>query len=594
MPVISANTQDIQFVADELLQLEKHYQQLPPCQDMDAETFAAVVEEANRFLLETAGPLNRNADEQGCTLQGDKVTTPDGFKALYKQYCDDGWNGLDAPTEYGGQGLPYLLAVILGELNTYYCPAWADYPMLGHGAREALTAHGSDFLKQTYMPKLTTGQWTGTMCLTEPHCGTDLGLLKTQAVPQEDGTYAITGTKIFITSGEHDLAENIIHLVLARLPDAPPGTKGISMFVVPKFIPDENNQPGIRNAVSCGSLEHKMGLKGSSTCVMNFDGATGWLVGEENRGLNHMFTMMNGARISTGVQGLAVSQAAYQGAVQYARERLQSRSLAGPKYPDKPADPIIVHPDVRRMLLTMKALAEGNRALAYFTAQQIEKTRYSDDENVRRRAAALQAFLTPIVKAFITESGIEATNLGVQVYGGHGYIREHGMEQLIRDGRIFTLYEGTTGIQALDLLGRKLLKMQGGQLGPIAEEIQAFIDQHPNSPYVDTLRQHLHQWQQLSQELAAKAQQNPEEIGAASVDFLMFSGYVLLAWLWARMAEVATQQLDADGPRGKNFYRAKQKTAEFYFNRILPRAAIHAATLRSGADNLMAMAEEEF
>lgn len=594
MPLISANTKDIQFVANELLNLEDHYQQLPPCREMDAETFEAVVEEANRFLLETAGPLNRNADEQGCTLEGDAVTTPEGFRELYQQYCDSGWNGLDAPEEYGGQGLPYLLSVILGELNTYYCPAWADYPMLGHGAREALDAHGSEELKQTYLPKLTTGQWAGTMCLTEPHCGTDLGLLKTQAVPQEDGTYAITGTKIFITSGEHDLTENIVHLVLARLPDAPAGTKGISMFVVPKFIPDENNEPGERNAVTCGSLEHKMGLKGSSTCVMNFDGATGWLVGQENRGLNHMFTMMNGARINTGVQGLAVSQAAYQGALDYARERLQSRSLSGPKYPDKPADPIIVHPDVRRMLLTMKALAEGNRALAYFTAQQIEKTRYSDDDSVKQRAAQLQAFLTPIVKAFITESGIEATNLGVQVYGGHGYIREHGMEQLIRDGRIFTLYEGTTGIQALDLLGRKLLKMQGGELGPIAEEIQSFVDENPDSPYAETVSRYLQEWQQLSQELAAKSQQNPEEIGAASVDFLMFSGYVLLAWLWARMAQVATQQLEKNGPMGQNFYRSKLKTADFYFKRLLPRADTHATTLRAGADSLMAMNEEEF
>ncbi len=594
MPLLSANTKDIQFIANEVLELEKHYAQLPPCQDMDAETFEAVVEEANRFLLETAGPLNRSADEQGCLLEGDEVRTPDGFKNLYKQYCESGWNGLDSPPEYGGQGLPYLLSVILGELNTYYCPAWADYPMLGQGAREALEAHGSDFLKKTYMPKLTTGEWAGTMCLTEPHCGTDLGLLKTQAVPQSDGTYAITGTKIFITSGEHDLSENIVHLVLARLPDAPAGTKGISMFVVPKLIPDENDQPGRRNAVHCGSLEHKMGLKGSSTCVMNFDGATGWLIGQENRGLNHMFTMMNAARINTGVQGLAVSQAAYQGALHYAKERLQSRSLAGPKFPDKPADPIIVHPDVRRMLLTMKSLAEGNRALAYFTAQQIEKTRYSDNDTVKQRAATLQAFLTPIVKAFITESGIEATNLGVQVYGGHGYIREHGMEQLVRDGRIFTLYEGTTGIQALDLLGRKLLKMQKGDLGPIGEEIQAFIDANPDNPYVDSVREHLTLWKELSAELATKAQQNPEEIGAASVDFLMFSGYVLLAWLWAWQSAVATRKLAEGGAMGAAFYRSKQKTAAFYFSRLLPRAKAHADSVRQGADTLMAMNEEEF
>lgn len=584
MPMIPAPIKEIQFLAEQVFNLEGHYQKIPQYADMDAETFETVVDEASKFLFEYAAPLNRNADEQGCSIKDGVVTTPDGFVELYKNFCDSGWASLDGNPEYGGQGLPYWLQVILGELNTYYCPGWANYAGLTHGVRELLEHHARDELKTMFLPKLTTGEWTGTMCLTEPHCGTDLGLLTTSAKPNGDDTYQVSGTKIFITSGDHGLTDNIIHLVLARLPDAPKGTKGISLFIVPKIIDGE------RNNAWPASIEHKMGLNGSATCVMNFDSAKGYLVGEANRGLNIMFSMMNGARLNTGIQGLAVSSASYLGALEYAKDRLQMRSLTGAKFPEKAADPIIVHPDVRRMLLTQKALSEGNRALTYFTTQQIELSKHAETEEERKRADAIVVVLTPIVKAFMTEMGLEATNLGIQIFGGHGYISEHGMEQLYRDAKIFTLYEGTTGIQALDLLGRKIMQMNRGNLGPLADVINDYIAQNPDNPYSEELSEHMKQWQELIVTISKKSMQNMDEMGAASVDFLMYSGYVLLAYFWAQMHDNA----DKGGRFGQSFYNGKKKTCEFYFKRLLPRAQAHVETMLSGSDNLMQMKDDEF
>ncbi|VAW35111.1 Long chain acyl-CoA dehydrogenase [fadN-fadA-fadE operon] [hydrothermal vent metagenome] len=584
MPMIPAPIKEIQFLAEQLFELEKHYQKLPRFSDIDAPTFETVVDEASKFLHEFAAPLNRNADEQGCSIKDGHVSTPDGFVELYKNYCESGWGSLDGDPKYDGQGLPYWLQAILGELNTYYCASWSNYPGLTHGVRELLEQHAREELQQVFLPKLTTGQWTGTMCLTEAHCGTDLGLLKTTAIPNSDDTYTLNGSKIFITSGDHSLTDNIIHLVLARLPDAPKGTKGISLFIVPKFLADK------RNNVWPASIEHKMGLNGSATCVLNFDDATGYLIGEANKGLNIMFSMMNGARLNTGIQGMALSSAAYLGALEYAKDRLQMRSLTGAKYPQKPADPIIVHPDVRRMLLTQKALSEGNRALTYFTTQQIEISRYSESESDRKQAHEVVIILTPIVKAFMTEMGLECTNLGIQVFGGHGYISEHGMEQLYRDAKIFTLYEGTTGIQALDLLGRKIMQFNHGSLGPLAEVINKFIQENPDNPYAQELQEYMLQWQDLIVEISKKSIANMDEMGAASVDFLMYSGYVLLAFFWAQIYQSA----DNGGRFGQSFYNGKKKTCEFYFKRILPRTQAHVKTMQSGCNNLMQINDDEF
>jgi alkylation response protein AidB-like acyl-CoA dehydrogenase len=584
MPMIPAPVKDIQFLAEQVFDLETHYQKIPKFQDIDAATFETVVDEASKFLFEYAAPLNRNADQQGCRIEDGVVTTPDGFVELYENYCESGWASLDGNPKYDGQGLSYWLQSIIGELNTYYCPGWANYAGLTHGVRELLEHHARTELQEMYLPKLTTGEWAGTMCLTEPHCGTDLGLLTTSAKPNGDDSYQVSGTKIFITSGDHGLTNNIIHLVLARLPDAPKGTKGISLFIVPKFIDAE------RNNVWPASIEHKMGLNGSATCVMNFDSAKGYLVGEANKGLNIMFSMMNGARLNTGIQGMAVSAASYLGALEYAKDRLQMRSLTGAKFPNKAADPIIVHPDVRRMLLTQKALTEGNRALTYFTTQQIELSRHAETEEERKRADEVVVILTPIVKAFMTEMGLEVTNLGIQVFGGHGYISEHGMEQLYRDARIFTLYEGTTGIQALDLLGRKIMQFNRGSLGPLADVMNDYIKQNPDNPYCDELDKYMQQWQELIVTISKKSLQNMDEMGAASVDFLMYSGYVLLAFFWVQMYDNA----DKGGRFGESFYNGKKKTCEFYFKRLLPRAQAHAVTMLSGSENLMQFNDEEF
>ena len=590
MANLPAPIKDIQFIADEVLDLASHYKKLGVHEELDVETFVTVVEEASKFLHEHAGPLNRIADEDGCHHEANTVTTPKGFKELYQEFKAAGWAALDGDIEYGGQGLSYWLQLILGELNTYYCPGWSNYPGLTHGARELIQHFASEELKNKFLMGLTTGEWAGTMCLTEPHCGTDLGLVNTTAKPNNDGSYAVTGTKIFITSGEHDLTENIIHLVLARLPDAPKGTKGISLFLVPKFLLNENNEVDQRNTLGAASIEHKMGLNGSATCVMNFDEAKGYLIGEGNDGLKIMFTMMNGARLNTGVQGLSATQASYDNALAYAKERLQMRAATGPQLPNKPADPIIVHPDVRKMLLTQKSFAEGNRAMAYFVGQQIEVIKHSQDKNEVERAEKLLAFLTPIVKAFLTEVALEATNYGVQVYGGHGYIREHGQEQWYRDAKIFTLYEGTTGIQALDLTGRKMLMMQGGQIGEIAEMIQNFINT-TETPLNKDLQDYLDLWQEVTAHIAKQSTQDPNEVGSASVDYLMMSGYVILAYFWAQLHNSADNN---KGQLGADFYNGKKKTAVFYFAKILPRCHALRATIMTGADPLMTIEESEF
>ena len=596
MPDYKAPLRDMRFLMDEVFDYPATYAAIGAV-DATPDLVGAILEEGAKFCEQVLAPLNRSGDEEGAVWKDGVVTTPKGFKEAFAQYVEGGWNGLSADPAYGGQGLPTSLAMAISEMVASANTSWGMYPGLTHGAMSAIHAHGSEEQKQTYLTKLTEGRWTGTMCLTEPHCGTDLGIIKTRAVPQADGSYAITGTKIFISAGEHDMSENIVHLVLAKLPDAPAGTKGISLFIVPKFNVGADGEAAERNGVSCGSIEHKMGIKASATCVMNFDSAKGFLIGELNKGLNCMFTMMNHARLGTGMQGLCNGEASYQGALRYANDRLQMRSLTGPKAPEKPADPIIVHPDVRRMLLTMKSLNEGSRALGYFTAQLLDIAHRSPDEAQREEAEGLLAFLTPICKAFMTEAGLEATSLGMQVFGGHGYIREWGMEQLMRDARIAPIYEGTNGIQALDLLGRKVLGSQGKLLRGFTKRVHKLCEANAEHPAfkdkVAQLAKLNQQWGEMVQQIGMAAMKNPDEVGAASVDFLMFSGYVALAYFWLQMALVAERKL-AEGSSEKAFYESKLMTCDFYFKRILPRTAAHQLALAAGSECMMQMTPEHF
>ncbi|MGX5732154.1 acyl-CoA dehydrogenase C-terminal domain-containing protein [Pseudoxanthomonas beigongshangi] len=594
MSAYRAPLNDIRFALYDVLDAEALFARLGYA-DATRDILDAVLEEAARFSETVLAPLNSVGDEVGSTYDKatQAVTTPPGFKEAYAQFTEGGWTGLTASQDFGGQGLPHVMGVPLNEMVNAANLAWGNFPLLSHGAVEALKQHGEPWQQDVFLKPLVDGRWTGTMCLTEPHCGTDLGLLKTRAEPNADGSYAITGTKIFITAGEHDLTDNIVHLVLAKLPDAPAGAKGISLFVTPKFKVDRDGKVGERNSLHCGSIEHKMGIKGSVTCVMNFDGAQGYLVGQPHKGLQAMFTMMNTARLGVGLQGIALSERAYQNALRYSRERLQTRALSGPKFPEKPADPIIVHPDVRRMLLTVKSLVEGSRLLALHAGTLIDVANHSPDPAERERADTLVSFLTPISKACQTEWGIENTYHALQCFGGHGYIHEHGMEQLARDARITTLYEGTTGIQALDLMGRKTAATQAAGLKIFLAEIEAFLrEQEGNAAiaeFVGPLREKTAEWANLTRGILQRASQDPEEIGAASYDYLFYSGYVTLAYWWTR--SVATAEASA---RPEAFKQAKRETARFYFTRILPRTLGHAAAIASGAEPLMAMAAERF
>lgn len=578
---------DMQFVMNELLDFEGHFESIGKGDVASPDIVAAIIEEGAKFSENVLAPLNAVGDKEGCTWSESEVTTPTGFKEAYQQFVEAGWPSMTHSEDVGGQGLPESLGTIMSEMYGSANWSWAMYPGLSHGCMKTLELHGTDEQREVYLTKLVEGSWTGTMCLTEPHCGSDLGMLRTKAEPNDDGSYNITGTKIFISAGEHDMAENIVHVVLARLPDAPEGTKGISLFIIPKFLPNADGEVGERNAVSCGSLEHKMGIHGNATCVMNFDAAKGFLIGPPNRGLNCMFTFMNTARIGTALQGLAHAEVGYQKSLEYAKDRTQFRSLSGTKNPDGQADPIIWHPDVRRMLLTQKALSEGGRMLLYYAAQLVDTEHLGQDDEVKNDASELLSLLTPIAKAFLTESGFECANLGMQCFGGHGYIQEWGMEQNVRDARIAMLYEGTTGIQALDLLGRKVLMSQGELLKRFTKIIHKFCKSHEENeamkPFVAPLAEVNKEWGEVTMHVGLTAMENPEEVSAAAFDYIMYSGYVTLAYFWARAAEVAMQNLEND----KRFYQSKLKTARFYYERILPRTKSLAVTMKSGAKNVM-------
>jgi alkylation response protein AidB-like acyl-CoA dehydrogenase len=586
----------MQFVMHELLNVVDELKMLPGHEDIDADMINAVLEEGGKFAAEVLAPINLSGDAEGCTLDKatHEVTAPKGFKEAYRQYVEGGWPALSCDPEFGGQGLPHLVNQFFYEMMNSANQAWTMYPGLSHGAYEALHAHGTPEQQATYLPKLTSGEWTGTMCLTEPHCGTDLGLLRTKAEPQADGSYRLTGGKIFISSGEHDLAENIVHLVLARLPEAPAGSKGISLFVVPKFVPHADGTLGARNAIFCSGLEHKMGIHANATCQMTLDGATGWLVGQPHKGLAAMFVMMNAARIGVACQSLGLTEVAYQNAVAYAKDRLQMRALSGPKAPDRPADPILVHPDVRKMLLTARAYAEGARALILHTVLLLDQELTAEDHETRRACADEVALLTPVLKAFFTDNAWIATSHCLQVFGGHGYIAEWGMEQFVRDARINMIYEGTNTIQSLDLLGRKVLSDNGKKLKAFGRRIAEFVEEEGVKPemqeFVNPLADLGDKVTKLTTELGMKGFQNPDEVGAAAVDYLRIVGHLCFAYFWARMARIALDKKDAGDP----FYTAKLLTARFYFAKLLPETAALIRSCRAGVAPLMAMDEALF
>jgi len=591
-----APLRDMQFVLHEFLNVTEEFKNLPAYQEIDADIINQVLEEGAKFTQEVLFPLNHSGDREGCHYDAatKAVTTPKGFKEAYKQYVEGGWAALACDPEYGGQGLPVSLNNSFYEMLNSSNQAWTMYPGLSHGAYECLKEHGTDDQKKFYLPKLVSGEWTGTMCLTEAHCGTDLGLLRTKAEPQADGTYSITGSKIFISAGEHDMSENIVHLVLARLPDAPEGSKGISLFLVPKFLPNADGSVGARNGITCGAIEEKMGIHGNSTCQMNLDGAIGTLIGQPHKGLNAMFVFMNAARLGVGMQSLGLTEVAYQNALVYAKDRIQMRSLSGPKAPDKPADPIIVHPDVRRMLLTAKAYAEGARALTSYVALQIDRELNHPDEATRKEAADEVALLTPIVKAFITDNGWIATSEAMQVYGGHGYIAEWGMEQYVRDARINMIYEGTNTVQSLDLLGRKILMDNGAKLRAFGEKVKAFVEENgldeQMAEFVSPLGELGEKVGKLTMEIGMKAFQNQDEVGAAAVPYLRVVGHMVFSYFFAQMAKIALAKKDS----GDTFYESKLATARFYFARLYPETAMLIRQARSGASNLTALDADLF
>ena len=597
MPSYQAPVEDVLFLLNDVIGLER-YGNVPGFAEATPDLVRAILDEGARLCQEVLQPLNRTGDIEGCTWHDDgSVTTPDGFKGAFRQFAEGGWIGLSADPEYGGQGLPHTLSAVMNEFVSSANMAFGMYPGLTQGAIAALTLHGTDEQKALYLPKLIAGEWLGTMNLTEPHCGTDLGLIKTKAVPNGDGSYAITGTKIFISAGEHDLSDNIVHLVLARAEGSPEGIKGISLFVVPKVLPNEDGSLGERNGVACGSIEHKMGIHGNATCVMNYDGATGWLVGEVDKGMRAMFTMMNEARLGVGIQGLAQAEVAYQNAVTYAKDRLQGRALTGPKDPSKPADPIIVHPDVRRMLMNMKAFNEAARALVLWTAIRGDVSHRGGEEKDRQAADDLMGLLTPVIKGVLTDVGFRNAVEAQQVYGGHGYIAEWGMEQFVRDARIAMIYEGANGIQALDLVGRKLPAHGGRAVMAWFKEVGDFVkankDEEVMAPYVGPLKSGLDTLQKATMWFMQNAMAKPDNAGAGSTDYMHLFGLVALGYMWAQIAKAAQAKL-ADGAGNQAFYEAKLTTGRYFMERIMPEAEAHFARISSGADTLMALPADAF
>ncbi|MCL5739596.1 MAG: acyl-CoA dehydrogenase C-terminal domain-containing protein [Betaproteobacteria bacterium] len=591
MPSYTPPLRDMQFVMHEVFKVTDEFKAMPQHAEVDVDTINAVIEEAGKFASEVIFPLNISGDTEGCTLDQatHEVKTPTGFKEAYDKFVEGGWAALSCDTAYGGQGLPFVLNQCLYEMMNSANQAWTMYPGLSHGAYEALHAHGTDEQKALYLPKLTNGEWTGTMCLTEPHCGTDLGMLRTKAEPLADGTYKITGNKIFISAGEHAMAANIVHLVLARLPDAPKGSKGISLFVVPKFNVKADGSLGDRNPIYCSGLEHKMGIHGNATAQIAIDGAIGTLVGKPHKGLAAMFVMMNAARLGVGNQSLGLTEVAYQNALVYAKDRIQMRSLSGTKAKDKDADPIIVHPDVRKMLLTAKAYAEGARALQIYCTLLLDKVHSHPDEKVRAESEELVALLTPIVKAFITDNGHTATNACMQVYGGHGFIKEWGMEQYVRDNRINMIYEGTNTVQSLDLLGRKILGNNGATLKKLGKLIGKLVEEEgvneKMAEFINPVAYLGDQMTKFTTEIGFKGLQNPDEVGAAAVDYLRVAGHLVFGYLFARMAQVALREIAAGNT--DPFYGAKLQTARFYFAKLFPETATLMRTARSGSKVLM-------
>ena len=596
MPSYKAPVEDTMFLLRDVFNIAR-YDNLPGFADATPDTVEAVLSEGGKFCEEVLAPLNQVGDREGCKRAADgSVTTPTGFKNAYKQMAEGGWIGLSAEEKYGGQGLPFVIGAAMNEYMSSANMAFAMYSGLTLGACRAIRIHGNEEIRNTYLPKMIGGQWTGTMNLTEPHCGTDLGLLKTKAAKQADGSYKITGTKIFISAGEHDLSENIVHLVIARIEGAPEGVKGISLFVVPKFLPTKDGGVGERNSLICGSIEHKMGIHGNSTCVMNYDGATGWLVGEENRGLPAMFVMMNDARLGVGIQGIAQGEVAYQNAVVYAKDRLQGRSIGGVKNPEKPADPIIVHPDIRRNLMTMKAVNEGGRALMIYLALQADLLAKSPDEKTKQIADDYMGILTPILKGVMTDLGFQNAVMAQQVFGGHGYIAEHGMEQFVRDARIAMIYEGANGIQALDLVGRKLPKDGGRAITAFFNEVSGFAKENEGNEamkaFTGPLSDSLKHLQAATMWFMQNAMKRPDNAGAGSYDYMHLFGLVALGYMWAQMAKTALAKMNGNGSAPA--MDAKLMTAKFFVERMLPETAAHLKRIQSGADNLMDMPAEAF
>ena len=602
MPDYTVPVKDYLFLFNDVLDMQSKYKHVEGGGEASADMVEAIFSEAAKFCENELAPLYQVGD-QGCTWDDGVVTTPPGFKEAYAKFIEAGWTTLTGSAEMGGQNIPSSVGIAINEMLTTANWAWAMYPGLSEGAVATLETSGTEEQKKDYLGKLISGVWSGTMCLTEPHCGTDLGQMKTKAVPNDDGSFSVNGTKIFISAGEHDLTENIVHIVLAKLPDAPRGTKGLSLFIIPKFLPAADGSVGERNGVRCGSIEHKMGIHGNGTALLNFDNATGFLIGKPHEGLAAMFTYMNVARIGTASQGAAAAERSYQGAAKYARERLAMRSLSGAKNPDGPADAIIEHPDVRRMLLTQRVIAEGGRAMVTYASQYADLYRGGKTQQERDAAEIRLGFCTPILKGFITELGVEAANHGVQVFGGHGYIQEWGMEQILRDSRIATLYEGTTGIQALDLVGRKVLMDKFKQLNLFTGDMVRFAAQFlpwkkstlakPMRKRAWTITKLALKWRYLGYRMAMRAKKNPDAVGASSVDFMMYSGYAYMAFMWAQMSAAAHRQLAA-GEGDRAFLEAKLHSAEFFFERILPRADMHAKTLGANLESLMSMPNSYF